>query len=314
MANSKFCSVLALFASLGLTGCGFNVPEMNALAPDTKDVGDPYSTQGRFENNLVGHIRCSIAKGLERAKWLEQTLEQEGAREGRPAKYIDWIYSNKWGTAVNLTLQVDELSGLNPNATTTNQFQNWVKGFPKNGNVTFPQLFSLGLAASGAAHSTRTKTIAFTYANADLLTNEEHAENADNGQGLNCARDMNGFQIQSDLKLDEFIWDEATVAAGGGATSYEQGNPYNTFQETLTFVVSLGGSVTPTWKITTLVVDPSSPLFTALRSETNTLVITMGPLAKPVKGTPLALQPTAQAQHVAQSIGVATSGQTKASQ
>lgn len=51
MADTKLTYPLALFASFGLTGCGFWVPEMNVFSPDRDDGSNEYSIQGDFEQH-----------------------------------------------------------------------------------------------------------------------------------------------------------------------------------------------------------------------------------------------------------------------
>ncbi len=131
-----------------------------------------------------------------------------------------------------------------------------------------------------------------------------------------CDTSLDGFQIQSNLKIDDFIWDKATIAAYGNDTAAPRGfAPFSTFQDQLTFVVSYGGSVTPTWKIETVVAGTNSPLLSATRTDTDTLILTIGPLDKTTgtnPDTPLALKGGAAAQHQAGAIGAAVAGSTGA--
>jgi hypothetical protein len=154
---------LALVTSFGLGGCGFGVPEMNPLSPDqnAKDrngINTEYSTQGNFENALVDHINCSIKRGL---------LRIAGDLDGAAVHGVDWLY--KWGTSINLTLQVDEISNANPGVSVANQWGNEIKTLPLKQSATYPQAFLFGAAATGSAHSTRQETIQYTYPNAWLL-------------------------------------------------------------------------------------------------------------------------------------------------
>lgn len=295
---------LVLAVSFGLGGCGFAVPEMNAFSPDTADSKGVFSTQGDFKNLLVQHIRCSIAKGLARVR-------------DNKIGYASWIYAGQQsGTTVSLTLQVDEMSGVNPGLSTTNQYGNVVKALPNKLSATYPQEVLFGLGASGAAHSTRAENITYTFSNTDLLAQEDFARTHGLPNGLDCSLGMNGFQIQSNLKIDDFIWDNASLAAFGTTTTATSAqerkqNPYGILQDTLTFVASFGGSITPTWHIEQVVINPSSPFLSATRTETNTLLITIGPLKS---AKPPVLTDAAQAQHAAAAAGIATAGSSKASQ
>jgi hypothetical protein len=308
MTNARMIYPFALLVSLGLSGCGLTVPEMNILQSDTvapdpdRKPSDPYySTNGAFQSALVEHIRCSIGKGLARAK-------DAGISDA------SWLWSGGkggWGATASLELQVEEMSGLSPSASGSEQW-----GIFHGKFLTYPETFFLGLGGNVMAHSTRAETITFSFANVDLLNTEERARTPDNPSGVDCSKHMNGIQIESDLKLDQFIWDKATVAVSGNPTSFVsrgglKQNPYGTFQDQLTFVAAFGGNITPTWHIEQVIVNPGSPFFSATRTKTDTLIITFGPL-KSLK--PLVLGDLAQQQHNAALIGAATAGANKAVQ
>jgi hypothetical protein len=307
--TAKLGYIFALLASFELSGCGLTVPEMNILQPDRvapdpdRKPSDPYySTNGGFQTLLIDHIRCSIGKGLARAR-------------DAGISNASWLWSggkNGWGATVGLNLQVEEMSGVNPSTSGSNQFGI----FHGKGGVAYPETFFLGLGGSAAAHSTRLENITFSFANAELLYAEDYARTHGQPNGVDCGYGMNGIQIESDLKLDQFIWDKVTVAASSAPTSAVsvgglKQNPFGTFQSTLTFVASFGASVTPTWHVEQIFVNPTSPFFSALRTKTDTLLITFGPLKK---ANPPVLADAAQQQHAAAAIGVATAGSNKAFQ
>jgi hypothetical protein len=312
---ARFGFPLVLLASVGLSGCGFGVPEMNVFSPDQNFDNTPFSTQGYFENDLVNHIKCGIERGL---------LRVAGYIGGKPVPFVDWLYkfenNTGWGTTVNLTLQVDEISSANPGASVTNQWGNEIKVLPLKQSAIYPQAFLFGAAGNLSAHSTRTETIQYTYSNewllARALEEREYAKLQGDPDGPSCDKGLDGFQIQSNLKIDDFIWDKATIAATGNAQSTQRSwATFGVFQDQLTFVASYGGSVTPTWKIETVVLGTNSPLLSGTRTNTDTLIMTMGPLDlsaanKPTRFTPLALKGGAQAQHQAAATGAAVAGST----
>jgi hypothetical protein len=221
-----------------------------------------------------------------------------------------------WGTAVNMTIQIDEQSGLNPGLSLIQPLPNNVQMFRTGGNVTTAQSASVGIGASATAHSTRTETIQFTYANSGLLDSARLLFGNDPNQ-LACNLGMNGIMIQSDLKIDQFIYDKAVIASFGNDSSVNRGwPPFSTFQDQITFTASYGGNVTPMWKFARTTVDQNSTLLSATRSEINTLIITLGPLdlsTPPSQTSPLQLKGAAQAQHGAAAAGVATAGSVKSS-
>jgi hypothetical protein len=77
--------------------------------------------------------------------------------------------------------------------------------------------------------------------------------------------------INRNLKIDDCIYDKATIAAAGNDIStHRTWAPYSLFQDQITFVASYGGSVTPTWTFARIAVDPIPPLLNATRTKTNT--------------------------------------------
>lgn len=84
--------------------------------------------------------------------------------------------------------------------------------------------------------------------------------------------------IDGDLKIKEFIFDKAVVAAAGNGAWDTKRPPYNSWTEETTFVSAYGGSITPTWKLARLTANTSSNLVVAQRTNTNDLIVTLGPL------------------------------------
>jgi hypothetical protein len=267
MPNMKRMLPFALILPAFLGGCGLFVPEKDLFSNDNVPAGKP-SPQGLFENMVVGHIRCELRNGVIKALIFPE---------------VQWLRT--WGATVTLKLTWDELSGLNPGVSLLTPFKN-------------SQSFTLGLGTSGTAHATRIETIAFTYSFEELL-----AEGA-----TPCDRLQNGVMIQSDLKISQFIYDKAVIAATGEATSKNPTKPpYSTLQEDITFVASYGGSITPTWKFTRITVNPNSTLFNATRSQTDDVLITLGPVAMPATDKSQAqLSQQTQILHNAALIGSAT--------
>ena len=116
-----------------------------------------------------------------------------------------------------------------------------------------------------------------------------------------------GTAITSNLEIDQFIFDKATIAATGEATSHtDLKEPiYSAFQEEITFVATYGVSITPTWKLTRLTANSSGTFLSASRSHTSNLIITLGPVDKAAskKKGPTKLSSDAASQHTAALIG-----------
>jgi hypothetical protein len=141
-----------------------------------------------------------------------------------------------------------------------------------------------------------------------------------------CKTTQTGVMIDSDLKIWDFIYDKAVIASNLNASAYapiqeKDGmklvdgkkvpvfktvgytrHPswplYNTFTENITFTATLGGTITPTWKLARVSANTSGSLLSATRTNTNQLTITMGPIQTQASATtPAKLTAGAQTQH-----------------
>ena len=150
---------------------------------------------------------------------------------------------------------------------------------------------------SGGANATRTETIQFTYTNADLLY---WGEQYFTGDPNYCEKaPPHGVAISSDLEIDQFIYDKATIAAlaadiGKVPVTWP---PFDTFQEQINFVISHGGSATPMWKFARVAVNPSGTFLSATRTNTDSLTITIGAVTPATSTQPAQLKSTAQSLH-----------------
>jgi hypothetical protein len=181
---------------------------------------------------------------------------------------------------VTLKITVDEKSGFAP------------------GLTLIGRNFSSPLGASLTSDATRVETIAFTYSFKDLLAAEKLFEKV-NHRAPDCSVNEKGAYIDSNLKIGDFIRQKMVVASIPG-TLDELGNasPYSVFNYETTFVVSYGGTATPTWTIAKVAVDSASAMLSASRQKTNDLSITLG-LAKPATRTmPAQISNEAMAVHL----------------
>jgi hypothetical protein len=259
-----------------LAACGLYTPQKDPLVANSIDPRNGMSREGKIESNIIANIRCEVTKGLYRA-----------VSTGN----VPWIAG--WGTAISLNLTWEDMSNVNPGLLYTT---------PIGGS----NLFSAGAGVSGSAHSTRNEAITFTLENKTLL--REALLDSRTRQGLDCSSLEDGVTVQSDLRIDEFIYDKASIAGGHEARTRPIDYPqFNTFQETLTFVVSVSGNVTPSWKFVRLSVNPTGQFLAGARTNTSQIIITLGPLAKPASpagAAQLAVQ--AAVQHDAAIAGNAT--------
>jgi hypothetical protein len=296
MIHKTCLAVLSFLLPAAISGCGLYTPAKDPFTDDTPSAAGT-SKQGNYESGIVNHVTCEIAQGLSQAKGLK----------------LPWL--DKWGTTVTQSITVEDQSGLAPGLSLLTPLQNVIfpfpAGFPGGGNVVSPQSFSLNFGVTASANGLRTETIQYTFRNKDILRYTDPET---------CSSDHPGVMIDGDLKIREFIYDKAVIAALGNASLKGSGPlayqlpVFNTFTEEITFVAAYGGSFTPTWHLARITANTSSNLAVAERTNTNDLIITLGPVDphQPANG-PVQLVMSAMNQHnarvAASAIAVSIQGQ-----
>jgi hypothetical protein len=268
MSNTKRVLLAALMLSLNpLGGCGLFVPEKNVFYNDAHKPGD-VSSQAVFENLVAAHIACEITRGLMEAKQIQTS--------NNGLAWIDGLVAS-----VQLAITVDENTTLNPSVTAQ---------IPLS-------LAAITASLTGSAKATRVETISFTVSAASLLSRPRE----------NCNYYQGGILIESDLKINQFIYDKAYMATTGELTDKTpSANPYSTFTDKITFVASYGGSATPTWKFAKVLIDPAGNLISATRNRTHDVLITLSQGTKETPTSPAKLSPEGQVVHSANVYGSAT--------
>jgi hypothetical protein len=295
-------SSLLIVLSLCTSACGLYTPDKNPFVSDAP-VAPKYkfSDAGSYESGLVDHITCEVSKAL------YETDKQFG---------LDWLRDG-WGTAITLSITYEDQTGVNPGLSLIHPMENVIFPF-LTGNVTSSQSFSYNIGGSASVNGLRTETIQYTIQNREAI--KYH----------NCDNIGFGVMIDGDLKINEFVHDKAQIAYAGNGLWDRNHPPYNTWTEEITFVLAYGGTATPTWKLAQISANTSANLLLAQRTNTNDLVVTLGPLdpcqISPIppeerarcplgedKG-PLQLTAAAMNQHntrvAASAIATAISGQT----
>jgi hypothetical protein len=304
MKRTLLLRIAALSAPTLLLACGIYTPDKDPFTSNAQTRDGGPTRQGQYENDIVIHVTCEIGEGLR----LVQRLNIPRLTED-------------WGTTITQSITVEDQTGLAPGITAISPMANRVFTFPVGGNLVSPQLFSWSLGGTAAANSLRTEMIQYTFRNKDILKNTNAGCNESNNKGV---------MIDGDLKIREFIYDKAQIwvannanLAGSGPAA-NQLNPFNTFTEEITFVAAYGGSFTPTWKLARISANASSNLVVSERTNTNDLIITLGPVktkdsrGKPIDyttgNTPVQLEDYAVNQHQARvqaaAIAVSVTGQS----
>lgn len=160
--RAQFCAC-ALLAGC-LIGCGTVVPDIREpwdAVKDNNDVVDshdnrviPVSATAQIEFEIKKQIYCELKAAVQTVDyWNKET------------KNTSPLLPDDWGASVSLTLQVDELTSLNPGVALNVPMANAMSTFgvvQKIGNTTIsppttstPQSFSLGFGANISATATR---------------------------------------------------------------------------------------------------------------------------------------------------------------
>jgi hypothetical protein len=234
---------------IALAGCGVFAPEKSLLVNDNVDPPNP-PPQGQFEANVISHIACEISNGLWKA-----------AHQPDASHRLQWL--TNYGAFVTLKLVVEDQSSLSPNASFITPLFNM-------------QAFTLSIGGSGSANATRTETIQLTLSDGDLYAIAKKNRNAGN---VDCKDWQNGVMIDSDLKIAQFIYDKAFVASTLVAPNkLTSTSPLSQIQFEINFVASYSGNVTPTWKFTRSTFNSNGTFLSAMRTDTDDVTITIGPL------------------------------------
>jgi len=248
MSAIRFLVAGALLVTLG--GCGVFAPDYHPFTGDAVEPGT-YPPQGEFEANVIRHIECEISNGVWRAEQLQDA-----------ANTLGWL-TNKYGAFVTLKLIVEDQSALNPNASFITPFANM-------------QSFAFGIGGSGTANATRTELIQLTFSNGELYRVAQENIKAGN---IDCRHWQNGVLIDSNLKIAQFIYDKAFVASTlVDPKKKTSSSPFSQLQFEINFLASYGGNITPAWKFTRTTVNSSGTFFSATRTDTDDVLITLGPL------------------------------------
>lgn len=278
--------LLAFAAYVPLAGCGLSVPDKDPFAGDAR-TSSGGSIQGDYESGIVDHVTCEIANGL-------KDIERFKFR---------WLMEH-WGVTVTQSITGEDQSGLAPGVTAIKPLPNVLFPFSHGGTVTSPQSFSFSLGGTASVNALRTETIQYTFRNRDIV-------------GYPCDRKPKGILIDGDLKIGEFIYDKAVIAAlrNPYSSPSDYARPaFNTWTEEITFVSTYGASATPTWKLAQVSSGTGSNLALAQRTNTNDLIITFGPIDDTGNlWAALSLSKDAMSQHFARvqaaAIAVSVTGQ-----
>jgi hypothetical protein len=293
----RFLAILV--ASLALTGCGITVPNIKEIwdtdkpanvAPVTPDKV-PGTAQIEFE--IKRRIYCDLKRAVQRVNRIP-------FKSGPPGKLTvtrKGLIPENWGAQVSLSLQVDEVSGLNPGLTLTQLMPNAVKIFGPGNTVTTPQSFGLGFGATLSSTATRIDKYDPFYPIPFLMIPDNPRTSICFDENDPLMKDgwrpasSSPFILESDLGIEDWLLgamevDDALPSIGGGGAPAKDTVSYE-----VKFVIVSSGSVTPTWKLVRVSANSgASPFFNVGRTRTHDLIITIGGPSQQTANTHLASQ------------------------
>jgi hypothetical protein len=305
--STKFRIASAVFAFGLVSGCGTYVPEIQEFyqSPHVgRELIDPIVAQ--VECEVKGAVQSAIIKDIDFANAPEVVIFQKehGLTPGRKLAFLD-----TWAAQVTLTLTIDEKSVLSPGVSLNTPLPTAVTTFPHSAAVSTLQSFSLGFGGTASADATRKETLAFyidfkKFTDKASLAKARLLKGQPGGPDYPCQR-SDGIFIQSDLKFKEWLTDalvpttyveKRPVDFGKALAAEEKISKKDVISHEITFVILYGGNITPTWKLVRVSANTGSlPLFSAQRTKTQDLIITMGPpqnggLSTAAQNTTLAAQ------------------------
>jgi hypothetical protein len=198
--------LIALCVAAPVAACGLYTPDKDPFSSDAPEGFYPISKQGTYERRLIDHVTCEIAQALYQAD---------------EAWKLKWL-KEKWGTAVTLSMTMEDQSGLSPGITAATPMKNVVYPYPASngGNVTLAQSFSFSVGGTASVNALRTETIQFTIENKVAISHSI------------CNNTGSGVLIDGDLKIREFIFDKAQIVVQApGLWDADKTVPYNAWTD-----------------------------------------------------------------------------------
>lgn len=180
--------------------------------------------------------------------------ELRGAFNDLRQAYPRGTFLDKWGVQTTLSLTYDESGALAPT----------VLGTP----APAIGVFSIGAGLNLSSEAIRTETLNAYFLVSDLSK----------GRCSEAALANGPFLLQSDLKLSEWLFD-AVSASMTQTVNFDvttASGTSNVIPHEIKFIIVTSGTLNPSWKISTVVVN-SGNLLSLSRSRTNDLTMTLGP-------------------------------------
>jgi hypothetical protein len=292
-----------LLAAFGFAGCGLTAPDIREpwdsdIPEDAKGPRIPATAQIEFE--VKKHVFCELGAAVKEVNKNPVILG---------SKVVPYALPPDWIAQLTLSFQVDESSALSPGVTLNTVLPNAVNVFGPGtaGTVTTPQSRAVGLGGTLSSTATRIDKFNPVYSIDYLMIpngpgsvcNKERPENDPFRQRGREPAASSPLIIGGDLGIRDWLFGailtnvfipsqkavrgaRVTKRAGSGGTGGAGsagggGVKPDTLSYEIKFVIVSSGNVTPTWKLVNISANASSTLFSAGRTRTHDLIITIGP-------------------------------------
>lgn len=275
--------------ALGMGGCGTSVPTL----VEVWDGSDPNATR-TMEYSIKRAVFCELARSAQEANNTTTLHTFINGKEIKTPK--DLYLPDSWGAQVTISLQVDETSALSPGASFNAVMPNAITTFVGKPSVTTPQSFAFGLGGTLSSQATRVDKFNFYYSVSDLMRDiGPESWCLPQNSNIDNPSTSSPFLVVSDLGIKKWLKDalyvdrpvaSSQMPAGAGGAFRADSISYE-----IKFIVVSSANATPTWKLVRFTGDTgSSPLFSANRTRTYDLLITIGPNTTATANSHLASQ------------------------
>ena len=215
--------------------------------PEIQDFGDR-DAQIVLVQSIVHNINCEL-----RDAFADLYAKNPGG-----------TFMDKWGVQILLDLDLTEKTSLSPSAT-------WSP--PPSPFLTF----TLAGGITGSSQAERIDKLHSYFTVKQLLKANRCDDKARPG----------GFMLmQSDLKLEEWLFDATAVQLTKQANFNEGGLPADVLYHEVQFQVDTSANVTPGFKLTRVNVNNGGTFWMTSRNRTHDLQITLGPASGGSKSGP----------------------------
>lgn len=294
--------------------CGLTVPDIKEVwdadrPADDLSQGAKISGTAQIEFEIKKRIYCELRDAV---RYVNGFHLNSGSAN-KPTKTKKLPLPADWGAQVSISLEVDESSALSPGVAVNQVLPNAIKVFGPQETIATPQSFSLGFGGTVSSTATRIDKFDPYYSVKYLMASDSPSFFC--GPGTDpFIKDLkwtpassSPFILESNLGIKDwllgaiFVNDNipssgapATIAGQSSGSQGAQGSQGSQKADTVSleikFVIVSSGNVTPTWKLVRATANTTTPLFSAGRTRTHDLIITIGPPGQQSANSHLASQ------------------------